>query len=410
MINWRPFVLLMTLWVGSLLLAVWRGGFSSWFLLYSFSGLAVYSLLTLLFSLQRIEVSRTVSGNRFAAGDDVVVTLSVKHRSGMPLAWMVVKDRWVREPGPEAGSHRKMLFPWFRSHFTYQYKIRNLERGNYRFHSVDITAGDLFGFATKTKNAIREQSVTVYPRGLEVRRGPESFNGLYDGKNPIMLLTSGSIPEGVREYAEGDPLNRIHWKSTARTGSLKTKQTAPAIVKDMFVVLDGRSLVVSEAARYRPSFETCVEAAAGLLQYAFRNRTGFGFMYTGAGSLTLPFSFQPPKLETGMDLLARAGFMPGTFGNPGSASQLPQELLLLPRQVAVVWVTNLLDELLVEQLKILRGQGRKTQLVLVRGNSGFSWQERQGKRQLERIGCDFSSVACPPAAMCPKAGVEDVGA
>jgi uncharacterized protein (DUF58 family) len=245
---------------------------------------------------------------------------------------------------------------------------------------------------------------------MEVRQGPESLSGLYDGKNPVMLLTTGSVPEGVREYAEGDPLNRIHWKSTARTGSLKTKQTAPVIVKDMFVVLDGRSLTVPDAARYRPSFETCIEAAAGLLQYAFRNKTGFGFMYTGAGALTLPFSFQPPKLETGMDLLARAGSMPGTLAGPGSAAQLPQELLILPRQVAVVWVTNLLDELLVEQMKVLCGQGRRTQLVFVRGNSGLSWQERQGKRQLDRIGCDFSSVACPPAALRPKAGVEDVDA
>jgi uncharacterized protein (DUF58 family) len=43
---------------------------------------------------------------------------------------------------------------------------------------------------------------------------------------------------GVREYQVGDPLNRIHWRATARTGALHSKIYEPSTVAGATVLLD----------------------------------------------------------------------------------------------------------------------------------------------------------------------------
>jgi uncharacterized protein (DUF58 family) len=43
---------------------------------------------------------------------------------------------------------------------------------------------------------------------------------------------------GVRAYQQGDPLNRVHWRATARTGQLHSKLYEPSTVAGATIVLD----------------------------------------------------------------------------------------------------------------------------------------------------------------------------
>ncbi len=43
---------------------------------------------------------------------------------------------------------------------------------------------------------------------------------------------------GVRRYEAGDPLNRVHWRATARTGQLHSKVYEPSTVAGVTIVLD----------------------------------------------------------------------------------------------------------------------------------------------------------------------------
>jgi len=455
---------LLLMWGGALGLGLWRGGFSSWFLFYSLTGVLMYALLVLWCGLRRVEVSRELSAERFRAGDDVLVTVSVRQRSFVPIAWMVVRDEWIREPGHTACAHRKLLFPGFRSSFTYRYAIRGIERGRYRFGEVEISAGDVFGFATRRRKIRCGQSVVVVPRALNVSAEPLALGGAH-GSGDVGKLPAAYVSQigGIRDYADGDPLNRIHWKSSARSGSLKTKLMAPPAASDIFVVLDGGGAPRLSAMEDDRAFETCVEVAAGLAKFAFRQRTGFGFLYRGSDPAAIPFTFQPPPLDKVLELLAAvgpgtraaAGAAHGSAGGGGSAAgrapggavpgddgrdatggspvaagggttgggagnadgvsthgtqRLPLSLLSLPRQVSVIWITPRLDEESVGPLRALREQGRSVAVLLVRGDSVARWHERQLRRRLETLGCVFAVIDGGPKSGKPKAGVEDVGA
>jgi uncharacterized protein (DUF58 family) len=52
------------------------------------------------------------------------------------------------------------------------------------------------------------------------------------------LFEDPSRIAGVREYRRGDALNRIHWKSTARTGVLHSKVFEPSCVAGVTLLLD----------------------------------------------------------------------------------------------------------------------------------------------------------------------------
>jgi uncharacterized protein (DUF58 family) len=68
---------------------------------------------------------------------------------------------------------------------------------------------------------------------------------------------------GVRNYERGDPINRIHWKTTARTGTLHSKTFEPSTVAGATIVLDFHVGRYSDRGEPHRS-ELAVTAAASL--------------------------------------------------------------------------------------------------------------------------------------------------
>ncbi|MFH5187046.1 DUF58 domain-containing protein [Paenibacillus sp. TAB 01] len=73
------------------------------------------------------------------------------------------------------------------------------------------------------------------------------------------------FPYGTRPYTPGDPLNRIHWRATARTGDLRAKETELPDTDRLLICLDAAKSRTNEA-----SFEAAVAAAAGVAQRALQ--------------------------------------------------------------------------------------------------------------------------------------------
>ncbi|MDN3023979.1 DUF58 domain-containing protein [Streptomyces sp. S.PB5] len=72
----------------------------------------------------------------------------------------------------------------------------------------------------------------------------------------------------VREYAFGDDLRRVHWRSTARAGKLIVRQPADTSLPHTTLVLDTRE----HAHASQDDFELAVDCAASLAYAAARSR------------------------------------------------------------------------------------------------------------------------------------------
>jgi len=79
----------------------------------------------------------------------------------------------------------------------------------------------------------------------------------------------GSEFRGIRPHYPGEPLNRVDWKATAKTGSLMLRETEEAASGDVAVLLNGASRQVGGELP-ETNFELAVQAAGSIADYALR--------------------------------------------------------------------------------------------------------------------------------------------
>jgi Protein of unknown function DUF58 len=73
--------------------------------------------------------------------------------------------------------------------------------------------------------------IIVYPRPLPVHKIEHLFHqGSGEAARPFALFENVSLPAGNRDYASGDSFHKLHWKATARTGTLQTKVFEKTVV------------------------------------------------------------------------------------------------------------------------------------------------------------------------------------
>ena len=84
------------------------------------------------------------------------------------------------------------------------------------------------------------QSISVAPDTLRTpRRRP---TGRTTGMRPRRTVGAGSELHQLREYVQGDPLSRIDWKATARTGRFITREFTEDQHLDVLVAIDAGRL------------------------------------------------------------------------------------------------------------------------------------------------------------------------
>lgn len=142
------------------------------------------------------------------------------------------------------------------------YRIPTDRRGRYRLGPLHVAVGDPFGLTRTRRRAAGEAEVLVHPRVHDILTPPEGGGDDldYDARNVRGQPEPGGEFHTLRDYENGDDLRRVHWRSTARRGSLMIRQEEARRRAPVVVLLDVRS-----GSHDRPSFETAVEAAASVV-------------------------------------------------------------------------------------------------------------------------------------------------
>ncbi|MEB3103880.1 DUF58 domain-containing protein [Ferviditalea candida] len=382
---------LLFVWAGALFSALLSGGFSPWFLFYSTSVIVLYAIGVQLFFLQRIEARRQLAGSGFMAGEDVKVSLTVTFRYRFPFAWLIVQDQILQDGKPVPVNHRRMFMPGLGTAVIYQYAIPSIPRGKYRFSSVEVYAGDLFGFVQKRVRIPMPQELTVYPRPLDLTRSLTDPAGRYEGAASTMVrLPEGSVQiSGIRDYVYGDRISRIDWKVSSRSLGLKTKETAPGISERLLVVLNAERKCY-EGNRGRAMFETAVRAAAGIVRSGIDESMKVGLVLSDKGCRSVPAS-RLFDASVHFDRLAAVK----ADGEFSTLQVLMEEESKYPSGSGVsgVYITPVLDEglgKLLEQRRTMRGRWH---IVYVFGSPTVSLRDRQYSQALRASGFGFSCIA-----------------
>jgi uncharacterized protein (DUF58 family) len=377
------FFLLLAAGAGAL--AVLRGGQAAWFLAWLLTGAGAVSLSVFLFTLMKAEISRSGENHMLYPKDELTVELKIRHTSFLPVLWMSVADRFVREADGHLYTVRKRVYPGWKRTFTLRYRISGLERGSYRYTGTELTAGDCWGLVQKRRLLPGSGGFTVLPEGRAVLPVglPKGAGGdETEGASPFRPSMPG---HGVRPYENGDPLHRIHWKSTARRDGLMTRMDEPALEWRFQVYVDASASSYQGRAEL---FEQAIRWAAGILQAAGDIRAMAGLAANGKPEIRLPAHLPDnglPALRL-LAVLETAGgqsfaeLLMNGGSRPGSNAE------------AVVAVTPVIDFAVERALGQLCQGGRQVFVYHLLGARLAGERELEQKRRLEAAGCRVHQI------------------
>ncbi len=141
------------------------------------------------------------------------------------------------------------------------YRFPTDRRGRFELGPLRATITDPFGLVSASRRVLGTEQVIVYPRVHEIVAPPDIGGLDLDRDHPAVrprVESSGDFMT-LREYAPGDGLRHVHWRSTARRGHLMMRQNETRRRAPVLLMLD-----VRPATHDRASFERAVEAVASI--------------------------------------------------------------------------------------------------------------------------------------------------
>lgn len=138
-------------------------------------------------------------------------------------------------------------------------------RGDYHVGIKQITIVDFFRFFKITYRVPEPLNAVVLPRVIKLetlKSVPEMVISTYK-ENPRL---SSDFDAQTRDYMPGDPLKGIHWKSTAKTGILKSRITYGEQRQGISIFLDTKRISDDEYV-FIPVENKCLEIVLALTNY-----------------------------------------------------------------------------------------------------------------------------------------------
>jgi uncharacterized protein (DUF58 family) len=180
------------------------------------------------------------------------------------------------------------------------YLLPTERRGRIGVGPLRVVRGDPLGMARRVVVHGEPGALLVRPRTHPLPASQAGRDRRVEGAAADSAVNGAVVFHSLREYAPGDEPRRIHWRSSARAGTLMTRELVDEIRARTTVLLDVRAGVYGDEA----AFELAVEAAASIATaYAGRR--------------------WPVRLLTGDGPLAE------TRGGPGDADALLDRLALV---------------------------------------------------------------------------------
>lgn len=123
----------------------------------------------------------------------------------------------------------------------YEYSVRPVERGEYRFGKLNIFISSPFMFLKRRLVFDEDQSVKVYPSFIQMRQF--DFMAIDNrlrqpGLKKIRRIGHTQEFEQIKEYVIGDDVRSINWKATAKQAGLMVNQYQEEKAQPIYLLID----------------------------------------------------------------------------------------------------------------------------------------------------------------------------
>ena len=243
------------------------------------------------YSLARsLELTRERRFGWTQVGDNLQERFTLTNRGWAPALWVTVRDHSTL-PGYQASKVRtvggRALIHWFTDGVCYR-------RGLFTLGPTTFETGDPFGFYRVTIEYPGLSTMMVMPPivklpAIDIASAARAGEGRpIAERSPDRSISA----TGVREFAQGDSLHRIHWPTSARHDDLFVRIFERTPASDWWIFLDLYQQVQAGVGQ-NASEEQAIILAASLASQGLEGGTAVGLATSGLGQGAV---WLPPKL------------------------------------------------------------------------------------------------------------------
>jgi uncharacterized protein (DUF58 family) len=287
--------------------------------------LLVLACLVNILRPSRLVIERSIQPPRVPKGSPAVAVLSFANRGqrtvGVTVANQPFGDIDVRTVIPRMRRGERGIRT---------YRLPTRQRGIFDVRPIEVTRRDSFEFFRASRQHGEPERIWVYPRVLGFRTLPTGQTRHLEGPSSDVSPQGNITFHRLREYVVGDDLRLVHWRSSARTGTLVVKHNVDTSQPYTAVLVDQRPDRYTEAA-----FEEAVDVAASVVVCSSANKAPVELRLTDGTRLGGPRLREPVPL---IDHLTGVG--------PDADGSLQTQLIALRRSrggTSFVLVTGVLE-------------------------------------------------------------------
>jgi uncharacterized protein (DUF58 family) len=227
---------------------------------------------------ERVDIVREQHYGWVHVGDLLEERFTLQNNSILPALWVEIDDQ-SDLPGYTARSVRSV-----NGQQTLRWRTEGIcrQRGLFTLGPWQAHLSDPFGFFHVKMSFPHSQSILIYPPvvhlpTLRLPRGAATGSGR-TSRRSLDVTTNAA---GVRAYAPGDSLSRVHWRSTAHHETLMTKTFDLEPSGDLWIVLD-MDAAVQAGQEEESTEEYGVILASSLADRVLRQNRAVGLVAYGS--------------------------------------------------------------------------------------------------------------------------------
>jgi uncharacterized protein (DUF58 family) len=238
--------------------------------------------------IEQIDARRFWDEEALEIGAVAVSKVAVRNTGRFSIPWVILEDSLPRDalgqmpPRLKAEGARLALARLAAGETNFlSYQVKFLMRGYYQIGPLLVETGDVFGLHRRFRILTEPRYALVPPKVLSL----EGYN--LASRRPVgeirlthRLFEDPTRMSSVRPYQQGDSLNRIHWRATARASQLQTRTYESSCVSGATFLLDFHSGSFSRAAAV-VSAELAVVTVASLANAVCLMRQQIGLITNG---------------------------------------------------------------------------------------------------------------------------------
>jgi len=210
-------------------------------------GLCICAFIWVRTLVNHIYAQRKLQYAAVQVGDELEENIEITNRGLLPLLWVAVEDnsdfpaysiRSVRAVDPQSKT-------------SWRYHLTCKQRGIFNLGPWHWTTSDPFGIFYLHRNYFHTQKMIVYP---PLALLPDSLLPIGRQVGDLRPLNQPLAAETIlathtRPFQPGDSLRRVHWRTTARHGSLYIKIFDPEAASRVWLIPDLDANVHSSSAQ-----------------------------------------------------------------------------------------------------------------------------------------------------------------